>query len=61
MPSFKDPGPYRRDLTVLKQILWESETATDAEVRVKEIEFIVATGANNPAVGYNMTPRYKIG
>ena len=50
---------HRHDLTVRKEILWESETATDSEVRAKEIEFIVATGANNPDIGYNLTPRFK--
>ena len=47
--------------TLRKELLWESDTATDAEVRAKEIELIVATGANNPEIGYNMTPRYKPG
>ncbi len=45
--------------TLRKEILWESETATDAEVRAKEIELIRATGANNPEVGYNRTPRFR--
>jgi hypothetical protein len=54
-----DLAGHRFDLTVRKQILWESETATDAEVRAKEIELIVATGANNPAIGYNGTPRFR--
>lgn len=51
----------RSDFTVTlrKEILWESETATDTEVRAKEIELIRATGANNPAIGYNRTPRFK--
>jgi hypothetical protein len=31
-----------RDFKVHKQILWESEDATDAEVDAKEIEFITA-------------------
>jgi hypothetical protein len=32
--------PHRFDLTLRKEILWESETATDAEVRKKELELI---------------------
>jgi hypothetical protein len=44
-----------RDFTVRKQILWESEDATDEEVDTKEVEFIVALRANDPAVGYNRT------
>jgi hypothetical protein len=49
----------RLEFTIRKEILWESETATDAEARAKEIEFIRVTGANNPALGYNGTPRFK--
>ena len=45
------------NLTVTKEILWESETATDAEARAMERRLIVETGANNPAVGYNLSPR----
>ncbi|MCH9729983.1 MAG: GIY-YIG nuclease family protein [Actinomycetia bacterium] len=58
-----DHGLDRGDFTftIRKEILWESESATDAEVRAKENELIVATGANNPAIGYNRTPRYKPG
>jgi hypothetical protein len=46
-------------LTIRKEILWESETATDAEVRAKETEFIREFGANNPEIGYNRTPRFR--
>lgn len=51
----------RMDITVRKEILWESETATDEEARMVEIRFIRETGANNPAVGYNLTPRWNGG
>ncbi len=47
------------EITLRKEILWESTTATDAEVRAKEVELILATGANNPEIGYNITPRFK--
>ena len=30
----------RRDFKIRKKILWESDTATDSEVRQKEIEYI---------------------
>ena len=51
----------RTDFTfkLRKEILWESENATDAEVRAKEIELIVANRANDPEIGYNKTPRFK--
>jgi len=53
-----DLTEHRLDLTVRKEILWESETATDAEVRAMEVRMIRETGANNPEVGYNLTPRF---
>lgn len=42
-----------RDFTLRKQILWESEEATNEEVDAKEIEFITALRSNDPAIGYN--------
>ena len=49
------PEEQARDFTVRKQILWESDTATDEEVDAKEIEFILALHSNDPAIGYNRT------
>ncbi len=48
----------RRDFTVRREILWESDTASDGEVRQKEIEFIRRLKANDPAIGYNRTPKF---
>jgi hypothetical protein len=47
----------RRDFVIRREILWESETALDQEVNVKEVEFIRSLRANDPAVGYNRWPR----
>ncbi|MBX6389125.1 MAG: hypothetical protein IRZ08_09030 [Frankia sp.] len=49
----------RRDFTIRKQILWESETATDREVSRVEVEYIRRLRANDPAVGYNQWPRLR--
>jgi len=49
----------RRDFTIRKEILWESEAATSKEVSQKEVEFILALRSNDPSVGYNQWPRYK--
>ena len=49
----------RRDFTIRREILWESESASDAEVRAKELEFIRILGSNDPAVGYNRWPKFK--
>ena len=50
----------RRDYTVRKQILWESETATNAELTAKEIEMIRKYRSNEPAIGYNKWPKSQI-
>src|SRR5262245_52758437 len=50
----------RRSFTIRREILWESETATDAEVSEKEVELIRGHRSNDPAVGYNQWPRRKL-
>lgn len=49
----------RKDFTIRKQILWESETASDSEVTQKEIEFIIAFKSNDLDIGYNQWPKIK--
>lgn len=44
-------------MTVRLEILWESETASGAEVLRKERALIVARHANDPLIGYNKQPR----
>jgi hypothetical protein len=51
--------PNRFELTLRKEILWESDTATDSEVRQTEREKILETRANNPTIGYNKLPRHR--
>jgi putative N-acetylmannosamine-6-phosphate epimerase len=51
----------RRDFTIRKELLWESETATDAEANRKEVEFITAFKSNDPAIGYNRWPKRRSG
>jgi len=47
----------RRDFTIRKEILWESETASHSEVTQMEINFIRALRSNDPAIGYNKWPK----
>lgn len=47
----------RSDMTVRREILWESETASDAEVLRREKEMIATLRANDPVIGYNKKPR----
>jgi hypothetical protein len=49
----------RRRFTVTREILWESETATQVEVTQKEVEFINSLKSNDPSVGYNQWPKFK--
>lgn len=49
----------RRDITIRREILWESETASDAEVLRKERESIIALRSNDPAIGYNRNPKFR--
>jgi len=46
-----------RDITIRKEILWESANATDEEARRKEIELIRQHKSNVPDIGYNLTPK----
>jgi hypothetical protein len=48
-----------RDFTIRKEILWQSDTATDQDVNSKEIEFIRSFRSNDPAVGYNRWPKFN--
>lgn len=47
----------RRDITVRREILWESDTASKAETLRKERDLIVALRANCRSIGYNKSPK----
>jgi hypothetical protein len=49
----------RRDITIRREIIWESETASDAEVRKLENTLIVQLRSNDPEIGYNRRPRHR--
>jgi hypothetical protein len=48
----------RRDFTIRRETLWESETASDSDVSLKEIEFIRLFKSNDPKFGYNRWPKF---
>ena len=57
----KDFTPeQRRMFTIMREVLWESDTAMDSEVYKKEIEFICLYKSNNPNIGYNQFPKFKV-
>lgn len=53
------PKEIKLDYTIRKQILWESENASEKELSEKEVEFINRFQSNNPTIGYNQWPKYK--
>jgi hypothetical protein len=53
------PAEQRRDYTVRKQILWESDDATEAELSMMEIKMIRENRSNDPKIGYNRFPPLK--
>lgn len=46
----------RRDMVVRREILWESDIASNAEALRKERELILSLCADDPAIGYNKSP-----
>lgn len=53
------PESVRKDYTVKKQILWQSDDATESELSAKELEYIRLHNSNNPNIGYNRWPKFK--
>jgi hypothetical protein len=49
----------RRSLTITKEILWESDTASDAEVARQEVAYITVYRSNDPSIGYNRWPKFR--
>jgi hypothetical protein len=52
------PEALKKDYTVRKQILWESESCSEAELSEMEVKFIREHNANNPDSGYNRWPKF---
>lgn len=48
------------DFTIRKQILWESYTDAIKEVNKVEVELIRKYQSNNPEIGYNLWPKFKL-
>ena len=48
-----------RDFSIRKEIIWESEIASDTEVNLEEVRLINLYMSNNPEIGYNRWPKFK--
>lgn len=53
------PHDQRRDYVIRKEVLWESESASDSELAAKELEMIRKFESNNPSIGYNRWPKWR--
>src|SRR5690554_205926 len=53
------PQSIRQDYTIRKQILWESEDCSEAQLSAKEVEFIRKFRSNDPEAGYNRWPKFN--
>jgi len=54
----KDFTPeQRRDFSIRREILWESESATEIEVNKAELHFILLYRSNEISIGYNRWPK----
>ncbi len=49
----------RRNFVIRKEILFESEDASDSEINKLEIEYITKHNSNDPKIGYNQWPKFK--
>ena len=53
------PDDVRLDYTIRKQILWESDSASEEELSAKEVELIREHRSNDPEIGYNRWPKFQ--
>lgn len=49
-----------RSFTITREILRETETASQSEVSRQEVLFIRLHRSNDPAIGYNRLPKFKV-
>ena len=49
----------KRVFTITREILWQSDSASDEEVNKKEVEYIMQYQSNNPKIGYNQWPKFN--
>ena len=48
----------KKNFILRKEIIWESDSATNQEVNQKEVELIRMYQSNNPEKGYNKWPKF---
>jgi hypothetical protein len=53
------PKDIQLNYALRKEILWESDDATESDLATKEVEMIRKYRSNDPEVGYNRWPKFK--
>jgi hypothetical protein len=53
------PKDIQLNYALQKEILWESDDATESDLAAKEVEMIRKYRSNDPEVGYNRWPKFK--
>jgi len=53
----KLPDEIKLDLTIRKEIMWESDEVTEKELSKTEAEYIREFQSNNPKIYYNQWPK----
>ena len=49
----------RRSFTVTREVLFESETISNHDLSIKEIDLIKQYRSNDPTIGYNQRPKFR--
>lgn len=49
----------KKIFTITREIIWQSEDASNEVVNKKEIEMIEKYQSHNPTIGYNRWPKYN--
>jgi hypothetical protein len=49
----------KKDFSIRREILWQSDNSTDEEVNKKEVELILKYKSNSPEIGYNRWPKFQ--
>ena len=48
------------NFSIKRELLWWSAKASDEDVNIKEVEFILDSRSNEPSIGYNRWPKLKL-
>ena len=51
------PEEVRKDYSIRKEILWESDDCSESELSQMEVRYIREFQSNDPAIGYNRWPK----